>query len=246
MAYDFDGSTQWLSTSTVPVSGFPLTLACWFNVADVTNVHNLMGISDSTVNTQGYFLAARGNATGDPVSARYVPNTFVNADTSTGFSANTWHHGCAVFAGKDDFRAYIDGGSEGSNTAASDVSGTMDNISIGRLTRSTPQNYTTGLIAECAIWDVALTAAQVSVLADGRAPSNLAPSSLVFYAPIVRALHDQIQARSITNNGSTPVADHVAVIRKRPRTYFIPAVVGGGGFQAAWAARSTITLGTAA
>ena len=68
MAYDFTAaSSQYLSMTSSPVSGPPITMACWFNADQVTTSDYLMAVASAT-NT--YFaLAIFGANAGDPVGA---------------------------------------------------------------------------------------------------------------------------------------------------------------------------------
>jgi len=66
----------------------------------------------------------------------------------------------------------------------------------------------TGTIAEPAIWNVALTDAEIASLAAGFTPDQIRPQSLQFYAPLVRNLIDVRGGRTITNVGSATVATH--------------------------------------
>lgn len=68
-----------------------------------------------------------------------------------------------------------------------------------------------GLLAECAIWSVALTDDEINSLAKGFKPSRIRPQSLVFYAPLVRAAIDVRQGLALTPVNSPTVADHPRV-----------------------------------
>ena len=63
-------------------------------------------------------------------------------------------------------------------------------------------------IAECGIWNAALTAAEIASLAKGMTPDKIRPQSLVFYAPLVRNLQDVKGGLAITNNNAATVAAH--------------------------------------
>ena len=65
-----------------------------------------------------------------------------------------------------------------------------------------------GLIAEAAVYNAALTAAEVASLAKGMTPDKIRPQNLVYYAPLVRDLIDQKGGVTITNNNGATVANH--------------------------------------
>ena len=57
---------------------------------------------------------------------------------------------------------------------------------------ATKQNYCDGSLAEAAIWNAALSDAEVAALATGVSPLLVRPGSLVFYAPLARDLLDRV------------------------------------------------------
>lgn len=76
---------------------------------------------------------------------------------------------------------------------------------------------TVGRLAECGIWNVALTDAEVATLAKGFAPPCVRRASLVAYYPMVRdttSLKDLFSAtaNNLTLAGTTAVADHPRVL----------------------------------
>ena len=82
---------------------------------------------------------------------------------------------------------------------------------VGARTNTSVGLYFEGLIAECGIWNVALTADEIASLADGMTCDKVRPQSLVFYAPLVRDLVDVRGGLTITNNNTATVADHPRV-----------------------------------
>ena len=70
----------------------------------------------------------------------------------------------------------------------------------------TTLQYADGDIAEVAIWNVALTGAEMAALAAGAPPGTVSPSALVFYAPIYGTQSpekDLISANNLTVTGAT-------------------------------------------
>jgi hypothetical protein len=63
-------------------------------------------------------------------------------------------------------------------------------------------------IADVAIWNAALSPAEITSLSKGMSADNVRRSNLVFYAPLVRELIDIAQARALTNTNSCPVINH--------------------------------------
>ena len=222
-----DANNQYLTNAASPVSTEPITLACWFNSNDGTIVQDLIAVFDGSANVIS--IEASGGAGGDPVVALSLINggaSFAIAETSTGYTANTWHHACGVFASHTSRIAYIDGGSAGSNTD-SIVTPALSVVYIGVLFPAT--RPMSGMIAEAAIWNVALTAAEVAVLATGVSPLMVRPESLVAYWPLVRDLNDRVGGLVLTTSASAPtVADHIRVFYPVGVLLGTPAVAGGG------------------
>ena len=231
MAYDFSGSNLSVNFETVPVTATPLTIACWAITSDTTNSQYLVSLSDGIAppNHDGFFLNIGANVAGDPVRVFSVVNgTGAIAVTSTGITANTWHHVCGVYASDSSRTAYIDGGSAVEETTASTPVGVAVGC-FGGLRLNVVSNSLQGRICEVGIWNVALTAAEVLMLARGFSPQFVRPQSLVMYAPLIRTLQDIKAARAITNNGAA-VGAHRGIIYPAPPFYneYTPAAVAAG------------------
>jgi hypothetical protein len=208
MAYEFNGTNQYLNTASTPVTGTPLTLACWFNSDSATALQFLLSIDAGGANY--YAIAAAGNSAGDPVSIFYrgpgIGNRVVS--TSTGYSVGTWHHACGVFSNTTDRTVYIDAGSSTSESFTQNINNATG-IKIGTLAGGS--QFPDGRIAEVGIWNAALTAAEIASLAKGMTCDKVRPQSLVFYAPLIRNLQDVRGGLTITNNNTATVANHPRV-----------------------------------
>jgi hypothetical protein len=212
MAYDFNGTTQYLSVSSAPVTAVPFTMAAWFNSDSITTSQAIVSLDNATTAFQGYRLLAAGAIAGDPVRADTggaVPNTA--ADSSIGYTANTWNHAAGVFT-QPSVSVFLNGSA---NTVASNFSTypIVNRIDIGaRLSSGASGALFDGRIAEVGIWNAALTAAEIASLAKGMTCDKVRPQSLVFYAPLVRNLIDAKGGLTITNNNAATIAD-------QPRVY---------------------------
>lgn len=213
MAYDFNGTNQYLATASAPVTAPPLTMACWFNAENTTANHSLVYIGLST-STSRFFLSAQGAVTNDPISFDVILGVGYSAQvasTTTGYNANTWNHACGVATSSILRTVYLNGGSSGTNTVAT-TPPTADRLTIGsRLNIGSPGIFLDGSVAEVGVWNAALTAAEIASLAQGMTCDKVRPQSLVFYAPLVRDLIDQKAARAIVNNNGATVATHPRV-----------------------------------
>jgi hypothetical protein len=92
-----------------------------------------------------------------------------------------------VWVATNDRRAYIDGGSKGTNGTSRTPSG-VNKTGVGYLCRSSQTGYFSGRIAEVAVWDAALTDAEAALLGAGYSALFVRPQDLLVYWPMVRKL----------------------------------------------------------
>lgn len=209
MAYDFDGTNDYIEGDAANVTAAPLTMACWFRPANTTTNFSLMSLSVDTGATDRFVLQAAGAISGDPVRLQITQSgTTSNAAVSaSGYTANNWWHAAGVFTSATSRKAFISGTGGTADTANIAPSG-VNRTGIGyHITSGSRATFTNGRIAEAAIWNVALTDDEVASLATGIRPSLIRPDSLVFYAPLVREAADYRNGISMTVSGAT-VADH--------------------------------------
>jgi hypothetical protein len=175
-----DASSQYLETDSTPVTSQPFTMACWFNSDDAATLYGLMFVGNKASNVEQWVLYASGTTGGDPVifAARSIAGGIDDAQTTTGYTAGTWHHACGVEIGAASRAVYIDGGSKGTDVANNTPLG-ADRFSVGRYGDLSPSNYMSGSIFWPAIWDAALDDDEVAALAEGIMPCLVRPESLV-------------------------------------------------------------------
>ena len=218
MAYEFNGTNQTITASAAPVTAEPLTICAWFYPTRNTARTVIVSLCDTTGGAPGsqmfYALIEDGTAVGDPICATKQNGVSVVAEavSTSGFSTNSWNHGCAVFTSTTSRTIFLNGGSSATNsTNVTTNINTVDKTAIGCLGRSPNTAFFQGRVAEVGIWNAALTAAEVASLAKGMTCDKVRPQSLVFYAPIVRDLTDQKGGLTITNNNGATVANHTRV-----------------------------------
>jgi len=221
MARGFNGSNQYLSAGTThDVKALPFTMACWFNVVDVTNSYTLMTLSKSGADFDFAMIQSRGAEAGDPVSAVYE-HTFASgqtgrAYTSTSITANKWEHACGVFASQTSRSAYLNGGGKVTNTTSViSMTADSDQTTIGALRRNLIIQYTNGRIAFPCIWNAALSDDEVLSLARGAHPSLVRPQSIVALWDLTGGFSpepDRFGGFGLTLNNSPTVADNPGII----------------------------------
>ena len=104
------------------------------------------------------------------------------------YDDNCWHHICGTFNGSDRrVRTYVDGDLKATSGAlASAALSATSGFNIGTY-RSANDRWMKGIITELAVWDTALTDAQVKRIYDSRLkriPLQIAPSNLIDYWPL--------------------------------------------------------------
>jgi len=183
-----DAASQFMESigySIIP--SMPFTMAAWFSVDSIALNQTIMSLGNHSTGTNNeYRLVAGGVTAGDPVLADTLNGgTYGVAASTSGYSANTWHHGAAVFSSTTSRAAYIDGGSKGTN-ATSVGAASVDILTIGsdEVRAGVNRNYLGGAIMEAAIWDVALTDQEIAILGRGYSPLFVRPQSILSYYPI--------------------------------------------------------------
>lgn len=218
-------------------------MACWFNSDSSTAAQDLFSLVPDTGTNDGFRLRAGGDLGGDPVQMKSREGGAEDScSTSSGYTTGTWTHALGIVAGIADRRVYINGGSKGTDTTSRDVTlASTSKVSVGAYRTDNTFNETDGRVAECAIWNVALTDADALVLAAGYSPLFVRPDALVFYAPLVRHLNDVKRGVALTATGAV-VADHPRIIMpKRRQPYSVTAA--GGTFKPFWAVQNNSVVG---
>ena len=228
MSREFDdASSEYLETDSPPLSGgiTPFSYGCWFRSDDATADQTCLSFCDKDAGNERYQLELRG-ADDDTIRFMVQNGGAALTNTSTTYSANTWHHVMATDDGTDR-AVYLDAGGKGSGSLLHG-STNMDRFSIGRAGDATPDTYFSGAIAEISVWNAVLTDAEVAMLAAGYSPLFVRPGNLVYYLDAVRdADQDIVGGISMTAYNTPTVSAHPRIIR--PSRGFAMSVPVGGG-----------------
>lgn len=222
-----DASNQVLRVEQAVRTTYPLTMACWFNVDDDSVIHTLMclvGKSGSDCHVLRALRAVESRHIGADTRSSLG---WGSASSDTGYTVGQWHHACGVFASATNRKAFLDG-DPGNQNATNRTPAGLDRTSIGSYDRDTsPLWFVSGLVAEAAIWAVALTDAEVAILAKGYSPLFIRPQSLVAYWPLIRDPdNDAVGGYNLTPVNSPTVANHCRILRPAP-----PLVQGKPGIS---------------
>lgn len=180
-----DGASDGMQNDVEATKVLPISNVAWFYPDDAANKGALIGVFRGASFDRSESLYANGAVASDPVWARTAGGSERFAATSTGYSVNTWHHGVAVAAGVSDRRAYIDGGSKGSdaNTQTAGTSISVTNVCVNG--QATDTDFFSGRVAFAAIYDDALLEAnEILELAAGGNPEAINTDQLVAFYPL--------------------------------------------------------------
>lgn len=231
MARLLNGSSDYLSSATTPVTDYPLTLAAWGRPHNVTVNMTAIAVEDGSIGKPFVRLQLFG-AGGDTLRAQ-VHSTTSQAQSATTdtYSANTWHHFGGVFPSTTSRTAYLDGVAGAEDTTNISITN-IDNINVGRLQfDGTPIQHFDGDLAEVAIWDVALSGAEMASLAQGISPKYIRPQSLVAYWPLYGLSSPEVDFSGgdygLTVTGAT-ASDHAPISLSTRRSNLMGEVIVAG------------------
>jgi len=219
MAVDFDPTSgagvDYLYKPSPTVTAVPLTFSCWFNSDSDSETNYFVSLGDSSVTNHYFALWQNRNSLRATTRALSAANS-----STTTVSASTWHHGAGVFATTSSRTVYLDGVAGSENTATKTPS-SVDVLRIGSTGTSSPEtnNAMKGKLAEVAIWNVALTAAEIATLAEGFLPTFIKPESLISYYPLVRDYSDRLGNNSVTESQTVTFAEHTRIIEGAGNTH---------------------------
>lgn len=233
MSYSFNGSSSALDVGSAILTGYPMSMACWFNPASAAVTYSAISI-DEKASSGGVDRFGLVPNAGTIRTTRGSAGTIVNADSTGAYQAARWNHGCGVFTSATLATSYNQGGFAGTNVTSNTPAG-IDQTTIGaRWSSSALTTFFSGLIAEAAIWNCALTASDVRALAAGMAPSAVRPESIVLYLPLRGDTFDRsIFGRVLTNTACVPVSNHpnIFVPHGYDKTYLVGPPIVAGGFH---------------
>lgn len=180
MSASLPNTTEYLYNDGSILTGYPFTLSAWFNTT--TNNVALVGIGDPTLGDTFHEIVLNQSAVirADSRAGGNIGQANITAAYTTG----TWNHACCVFTSASSRAAYLNGGNKGTDSTTIGFVGSR--TAIGANVDSSATGKYTGLVAQVAIWSVALDDAEVASLGRGFSPLLIRPASLVGYWPLTR------------------------------------------------------------
>ena len=219
----FNGSSQSMSTSATLTLGGSVSLAFWLYYDDYANTDKYAFELSSNYTSGNAFRITPGDVV---VSGKWA----VGVHTSNGFSygsitrpsAAAWHHYVVTMqlANPTAIGVYVDGADasfsfSGGLGPQNDNGVTFDVTQLYSMARNNFSNWVAGRLAEVAIWNVILTAADAAQLGKGFAPPFVRRGSLKYYWPLLT--RNSPESEIVTNSrfsltGSPSVTAHPAVL----------------------------------
>jgi hypothetical protein len=199
--------------TAVDITGTLITIAAWVKPDVVSSNHWIASKDGTTTNSIQYRLhistskvvAGIGDSGGNDL-----------ATGATNVATGVWSHCAAVKngTGTGSLKAYLNGAEDASITSGRSMQARAEVFVIGSRPADSGIQFD-GQIAEVAIWNVALTAAEIAALARGVRPFSIRRGNLKGYWPLLGTGSPERDysgnGQSLTVVGSVPADTHAPV-----------------------------------
>jgi hypothetical protein len=205
-----NASSQYFNVAALGVTVPPVTFSMWIHLSSVVaNKESALFIWRGSINT-GFLL----HYTAGNWELRYYVAGGTHWQVATGLSvtAGAWQHACLAIT-STQARIYLDGASFTNNASHSTVNiNASGDVANDPLSPSTHTSFN-GLVAEAAIWSVALSHDECLALSKRISPLALANRlhDLVLYKDLIRDLNRGI-GPALTAVNSPAVVPHPLLI----------------------------------
>jgi len=166
------------------VATLPVSISAWFKLT--ANDETVVCISDPITGTDYRELGVNASDNTHALSVE-SDGEGSDGDTVAGWSSGTWFFAVAVFATSTSRTIYLNDTDGGGQTNENNPDNLTD-FAIGRRHDLTPAKFCNGSIAEVAVWDMALSGADVASLyasGAGTPATNVQSGNLVGYWPLI-------------------------------------------------------------
>lgn len=219
-------------TTGALLTAAPLTLVAWVRLAAVgTATRTIITLrdKDNASAPRQCFNLEMDNL--EQVAARTGATSASSVAThASALTVETWAHAAAVFTSTTEYKAFKDGSGTAATVTARTPAG-VDSVQVGGsfVSTSTVAQPWDGDIAEAAVYNVALSDADIAMLAAGYSPLMVRPDALVAYWPVVGKNSpetDIVGAYGLTLTG-TSASEHPRIIRPSAKILTFPTAGGG-------------------
>jgi hypothetical protein len=148
---------------------------------------------------------------GTAVSAQRIDDggATLTSALSTTINAGTWYHLAATYGVSGQPITVWVNGVAGTPATNSGTAITLDRMLVGtRLNGGSPGVFANGDIAEAAVWNDVLSAAEIAALAARFRPDLIKPQNLSLYLDLIRTARDRKSGVSLTPSGGPTISPH--------------------------------------
>jgi len=219
--------SEYLEDSSAVGTTAPMTVAGWgYEDQGINSCTFCIGQASSSFPFWIVYFA--GYTVGDPITYDIRTSTGrATVSTSSGFTQNTWHHFAGVWTSATSHAVFIDGGSKGTDSTNVGTLSGVTLTAIGAKHANSVGVHFSGRLAELAIWSVALSDAEVALLAKGLCPLFIQPHNIIAYWKLLRSDNDHFGAYNMTPYNSPTWADHPPIFYLSSHNVVIPATAAG-------------------
>ena len=171
-------------------TAFPCTLSAWVKLTEINSSHTNTGTTHAALAIWGFtnnnfIMIGVGGTNGAFASKGSAGAETARASSGAGFANDVWIHLCGVFTSSTSMAIYEDGTSVGSSSTSGTPTFSSNEGMVFIGAANTVAAPFAGLVAHCAMWNVALNASEIAALARGMSPVRIRPSGLKGYWPLI-------------------------------------------------------------
>lgn len=224
MARSFNGSTDFIncgnSATLNPTTN--LTIMSWmYQTSSLTSSAGITFARDDNTLGRSYALGIVDYGSG-AIYTSNINGTAPFTSGGTGQIMNQWVHLIALTSSGTGSQIWVNGAQSGTSGTYAAPNSTTGNTTIGERTFVGAQGWWPGRIADVAIWNVALTPAEILALSRGARPFTIREPALLGYWPLdgLQSPEPDLSgfAHNGTLNGTTAVSIGAPVMMLTPRT----------------------------
>jgi len=240
MARGVFSNTNYLKYAGVTgVTVHPVTLSAWVYAVNVTGTNRIFGLTygSGAATGQDGWLIGYAATTGYPHAVIGDGTNSNQSNHTTGVTTSAWNHVLGLFTSTTSRTVYLNGVAAAAQTTSRTPS-TPDRIAVGVQIRQDDSIASWGpaiYVADAAIWNVALTDAEILQLSLGYSPLFVRPASLVAYYPLIRGdasgdCPDYVGDLKLVEQGTVSVQTHPRVFYpSSPIMLGVPAAAPAAG-----------------
>lgn len=210
----FNGTTQ---AATVPNAlNYPFTISAWAYAAASNNNFCVLCVQSNATGGGRLILGIVGSS---GFSGIWRADAGGSAETNNGplVQLNTWTHLAVVAASTNDRTLWVNGVKYGPNTVNPPQWFVPQSINIGQRWSSGFGQYWTGMLAEVAVWNSALSPEVITNLANGRTAINASPTAPILYLPMLEGTSSEYTLCG--TNGAITLTNSPVVGTNHPPIY---------------------------